>query len=140
MCDRYGGTFGNLQYTRPSSCGHDAGKVAAPLLCGMTARSVQPRKPLLRLRCTPEPRHAGHACPADEGSDYEMSEEEADEDEELEGLVEEGGTTCDRCGAEQSEAWVTSRLTGKLLQLGPTLSGRGEGGGREGGWLVVRAR
>lgn len=49
-----------------------------------------------------------------------MSEEEAEvDDKELEGLVqeaEEGGTTCDRCGAEESEAWLTSRLTGKLLQ------------------------
>ncbi|KAL4458967.1 hypothetical protein ABPG75_013832 [Micractinium tetrahymenae] len=56
---------------------------------------------------------------SDEGSDYEMSEEEEEEEEEeMEGLVEEGeegGTTCDRCGAADSEAWVTSRLTEETL-------------------------
>lgn len=47
-----------------------------------------------------------------------MSEEEAeDEDGELEGLeaeAEDGGTSCNRCGAEESEVWATSRRTGKL--------------------------
>ena len=51
----------------------------------------------------PAPHCATLPHPA-EGSDYEMSEEEADEDEENE---------CDRCKTRQSEAWCTHPATGK---------------------------